>query len=444
MTPSNDMTREENEHFENEVRRIARQLWPMAQFSGAIVVDGRERDGVFETEECFHVIEATTSRRKEKALEDVRKLVGLAAKFQRKTVTKAVRCWFVTRDEPTADQRKVSEKHRPLVTALSFSQFQSLLIDSKAYLAARDNYYFGSVRDPATGAKAPSVGFIDVMLSRVGTDAVFSPRDLLDSLGAGGRAIVLGDYGAGKSMILRHLHQELRKAHLRGDTPRFPVFVNLRDHYGQSDPAELLERHARIVGFPNPWHLVRAWRAGYVHLLLDGFDEITTLNIQGLWTKLRDNRFRAMEAVRRLAREHPAEAGLVIAGRAHFFDSPKERRTALGLSGQFAEFSLNEFNDEQVAEYLEQSGLSGIVPPWLPSRPLLVAYLAARGLLSDLLGDEAGEPASGWDILLDHIASRESEIEAGIDGGTVRRILERLSTKARTTSGGLGHSRQIR
>jgi hypothetical protein len=120
----NDTTREENERFENEVRRIARQLWPGTQFSGAIIVDGRERDGVFETDECFHLLEATTSRRKEKAQEDVGKLVGLAPKLQRKTATKGVRCWFVTRDEPTSEQRKVAEKHRPLVTVLSFSQFQ--------------------------------------------------------------------------------------------------------------------------------------------------------------------------------------------------------------------------------------------------------------------------------------------------------------------------------
>ena len=438
MTPIGDATREVNEHFEDEVRRIARQLWPAARFSGSAIDDGQERDGIFETEECFHLLEATTSRRKEKATTDVSKLVKIAEKLQRKTVTKAVRCWFVTRDEPTADQRRVVEKHRPLVSALSYSQFQSLLIDSKAYLVARDNYYFGSVRDPQTGAKDPAIGFIEVLLSRDEGDGVVSTKELLDLLKGGGRLILLGDYGAGKSMTLRHLYQELRKVHFKGETPKFPVFVNLRDHYGQSEPAEILERHARNIGFANPSHLVRAWRAGYIHLLLDGFDEITTLSIQGLWTKLRDNRFRAMEAVRRLAREHPLGSGLVITGRAHFFDSPKERRNALALSHNFLEFSLNEFTDDQVANYLKQSGLSGVVPPWLPARPLLIAYLAARGLLSELWADEAGEPASGWDLLLDSIASRESEIEAGIDGGTVRRILERLATKARATSGGLG------
>jgi hypothetical protein len=33
------------------------------------------------------------------------------------------------------------------------------------------------------------------------------------------------------------------------------------------------ERHGRNIGFPNPSQLVRAWKAGYAVLLLDGFDE---------------------------------------------------------------------------------------------------------------------------------------------------------------------------
>jgi hypothetical protein len=40
--------------------------------------------------------------------------------------------------------------------------------------------------------------------------------------------------------------------------------------------------------------------------------------------------------------------------------------------------------------------------------------------------------------LLDKICSREAQIEAGIDGQTVRRILERLATKARTSQSGFG------
>lgn len=429
-------TREEHQQFENDVRRIARQLWPDAQFGGAELVGGKERDGVFETEESVHLIEATTSRRKAKAEEDCKKLGDLSRSLERKQSDKSVRRWFITREEPTADQRGVAQKYR--VTTMSFSQFQSRLIDSKTYLAARDQYYFGSIRDPGTGKATPSVDFIPLTLSSVMQKQPSDLGKILSGISSGGRVVVLGDFGAGKSMTLRHFYQELRRAHLRGDSPKFPVFINLRDHYGQSDPAELIERHARVIGFERPSHLVRAWRSGYVHLLLDGFDETTSLSMQGLWTKLRDNRYRAMEIVRRIAREHPSDSGLVLAGRAHFFDSHLERRRALGLTGDWEEYSLNEFTDEQISLYLQRAGLSGTVPNWLPSRPLLVAYLGSKGLLSEVVNDRGADPAAGWDILLNNIASREAQIEAGIEGDTIRQILERLATRARSAASGLG------
>lgn len=438
-----DSTRREHEEFEDEVRRIARQLWPEAQFAGASSVDGRERDGIFETEECFHLLEATTSRSMHKAEEDIKKLISLANSIRKRAGTKAVRCWFVTRDEPTADQRKHSDKHRDLVNALSFAQFQARLINVRAYLTARDDCPFGSVRDPATGKSAPSIDFIEVQLSRRRDEALRPPRELVASLVGGERLVILGDYGAGKSMTMRFFYRELRAAHFAGKTGRFPVYLNLRDHYGQIEPSEVLERHARSIGFEPAGHLVRAWRAGHVHLLLDGFDELTGINIQGLWRRLQDNRYRAMEAVRRLVREHPAGAGLALSGRAHFFDSERERRNALGIDSTVQEYSLTEFSDEQIRDYLARSGVMGVVPQWLPSRPLLVAYLAARGLLSEIATTSGPtglslDPAEGWDFLLDRIAARESEIEAGIDGATVRRILERLATKARSFQGGMG------
>ena len=110
-----------------------------ARYAGAAKIDGRERDGVFQTEECLHLIEATSSRKLDKAKADIRKLVRLASKMQGTTaLSKVVRCWFVTRDEPTADQRQAANKHRPLVTVLSLSQLQSRLVDVRAYLDARD------------------------------------------------------------------------------------------------------------------------------------------------------------------------------------------------------------------------------------------------------------------------------------------------------------------
>jgi hypothetical protein len=147
-----------------------------------------------------------------------------------------------------------------------------------------------------------------------------------------------------------------------------------------------------------------------------------------------------MEPVRNLISQHPPDVGLVIAGRAHFFDSDSERRKSLGLTGSVMELSLNEFTEDQFQEYLKLRKLPGVVPSWLPSRPLLVAYLASTGLIDEVVGQwSAGlEPAVGWNLLLDRITQREAGIEAGIDGATVRRILERLATKCRSAPDGLG------
>ena len=220
--------------------------------------------------------------------------------------------------------------------------------------------------------------------------------------------------------------------------------IEIPDYSTLCRRSRLLRKKLRIpkVASNQPIHLnlVRAWRAGNVHLILDGFDEVTGLNIQGLWRKLRDNRYRAMEPVRRLIAEHPSESGLIVAGRAHFFDTDSERRSATGTIEAFLELSLSEFNEKQLQQYLKAQGIEGSLPTWLPSRPLLVAYLVSRGLMKDIVGEWAinADPASGWDLLLDRIADRESQIEAGIDSPTVRRILEKLATKARSSPDGLG------
>ena len=80
--------------FENEVRTIARHLWPSAAFSGSAKEGGRERDGVFVTDEMVHLIECTVSRRKDKAVQDTQKLEELAKDMQRRYPTKGCKRLF--------------------------------------------------------------------------------------------------------------------------------------------------------------------------------------------------------------------------------------------------------------------------------------------------------------------------------------------------------------
>ena len=215
-----------------------------------------ERDGFFETEECIHLLEATVSRSKNKAQEDTAKLTSLARKLQSKVQQRAVKCWFVTKEEPTADQREVALKHHGLVNAISFAQFQGKLVNAASYLSLRENYPFGSVRDPATGNQKTTVQYVPLDLIEAGGTELRSVASIRDIVLDGGGIVILGVYGAGKSMTLRELHKGLKRAYLGSRTTRFPVYINLRDHFGQPTATEVLERHARNVGFSHPSHLV--------------------------------------------------------------------------------------------------------------------------------------------------------------------------------------------
>lgn len=427
--------------FENEVRRIARARWPQAQFDGATIKGGKERDGVFETDDVVHYVEATTSRRADKAKDDTKKIFGAMAEQQRSGSMKGSVGWFVTKEEPTADQREeVKTYGKQQVKAVSFSQFQQALVDVPAYFDRRENHMFGSVIDPVTQAIKPSVNYIPLDLLNLEDGAQLSIDSIASSLADGGSFTILGDYGAGKSMTLRQLYFTLRDKYRSGGTPQFPLYINLREHSGQDDPSELLERHARRIGYEKPYSLVSAWRAGFAILIIDGFDEITTLGISSARSKLKEARRRSLEATRKLIEQTPPSTGFIVAGRDHFFSTPQERKSALGIRSNTITIAVGEFTRKQIQQYLEKvSGKNIPFPAWLPTRPLLVAYIATRGLLDNngILTDSI-DSTDGWHYLLDQIFDRESKISPNLDGQTLRRILERLSTVARASVDGLG------
>lgn len=430
--------------FEAEVLRIARAKWPSSAMAGAAMLDGRERDGIFETEESVHFIEATTSRSQDKARHDAKKLHQAVAQQTKQTPMKGARGWFVTAEEPTADQRKEVERTgKGQVVAVSFAQFQQSVIDVGAYLSARVNHVFGSVLDPETRQPNPSTDYIPINLEDKSDSARWNVRQICSALQRGDRFTLTGQFGAGKSMTLRQIFRELREDYLRGRTALFPVYVNLREHTGQVDAVEVLERHARKIGFESPPSLVRAWRAKFCILLLDGFDELTALGVQrATFGKLRTIRKRALEAVRQLVMETPAGVGVIVAGRDHFFADDAESEDSLGLTGGVKHLTTSEFTEEQVIQFLRQQPNNGHgqFPPWLPTKPLFVSYLASTGLISAVAdGERFPDAAAGWDYLVDQICEREARIDSRyLDGPTIRKILGRLATYARASDDGLG------
>ena len=437
MAPTQPASRDDASSFEDEVRRVAGLLYPDV-YGGAAILDGRERDGVFVTDDTVVALEATVSREKVKAESDGRKLKALSDKLAREHPYKAIKAFFVTKTDPTAHQLEAIRKIGPPVVAISYATFRARLIDSKAYLTARNYHAFGSARDPETNAvmvkdSYVALDFVDARDRR----KQYNIQAIRDAVADGKTVILLGDYGAGKSMTLREVHRYFAARHRKGDT-KFCLHLNLNEHQGQTDPAEALIRHAGKIGFAQAHQLVRAWKSGDAHIILDGFNEVFMPGWPTASRPLAEIRKRSVTLIRQFITETPSASGMLIAGREHFFDQLSELITFLSVEPGALIASATDFTEEQVAQYLRQRKWHTALPDWLPRRPLIVGYLAGRRLFDVFDELTSSDPGVGWHHLLATLCSREARMDADVDENTVRQIIERLATLARKTSGGLG------
>ena len=222
---------ETDPEFEDEVRRIARQLWPAAEFGGAAIVDGLERDGIFVTEDIVNVIECTVSRKEEKARQDCAKIDGLVRKYRLKYPMKLVRGWFITMHEPTADQKKVASRYKGTLQACAFDHFRARLVDARSYLDLRKNYAFGSIRDPETLSTQIDRPYVQLDIFDESATILTVP-EIGELLASGRRLVLTGDYGAGKSATTREVFRHLARRFWTNESNKFPLTLNLRDHHG--------------------------------------------------------------------------------------------------------------------------------------------------------------------------------------------------------------------
>jgi hypothetical protein len=438
------MSQEEQDQFEEDVLQIARALFAKERpFQGSGYLDSKERDGIFESSEAVVLVEATISGKADKARHDGSKLAQACIAYAKTHKYKLIKGYFVTKDEPSADQRKAIDSLGTHVVAIGFAQFRSLLVNGGDYLMARDAYAFGSARNPFNDSTTDLEEYIgiDLLEAQSSPQRTHSTKDLAAVIGGGGTVVLRGDFGAGKSMTCREIHRSLAAKYRKKDSPKFPVTLNLRDHQGQKDPDEALRRHASMVGFDSPTSLVRAWRAGYIDLILDGFDEVATTGWLSHGSDLQQIRRRSVELIRKFVDQTPIQSGVLLAGRRHFFDTPDEMVSALGVNKRAKRLVIDtdQFTEAQIAAYLGRHDINAALPSWLPSRPLLLGHLAASSILPEIAASGASLGADeGWDLLLDRVSEREARIEVGVDGHTVRRIIERLATFARGKPSGVG------
>jgi hypothetical protein len=447
---------EEHRAFEDEARRVAEAVWGMApgdcqpeHYSDNPVI--RELDGIARLRDITHLVMATVSTKLEKVKEDVRKLEAAERIEQQRGLP--VSKWLITRWQLEAPHQKAAKDRG--VKLLTLDNFRQRFFDGRAYVQKRRVAAFGSARNLADGTISISeneyvplpilASNLSASLVRsVGTDVVAtSVSEIASGLARGEIFVLVGPFGAGKSLTTREVFLSLTRLYDGDAQYPVPLAINLREHWGALYGDEILERHARSIGFAPREDLVAAWRAGIACLLLDGFDEMAAQVVAepGDRNFMRAARAQALQPVRDLIGKMPSGVGALICGRDHYFDDPNELVHALGLTGKrFQLLRLGEFTEEQAIVFLRRHQVPGTLPDWLPRKPLLLGYLAHRALLPEVLKiDGSSGFGHTWDQFLTLICEREATHERVVmEPITLRRVLERLACGVRATSSGVG------
>lgn len=446
----------QNMGFEAEARRTAEAIWNQepgscqpAHYSNDPVI--RELDGLIRLRDVTHLIMVTTSTKLQKAKDDIKKL-NAAEKLERKSA-QAVAKWFITREQLDAQHVEFARKHN--VTALSLDAFRRRFFDGRSYIAKREVSAFGSARNPADNSPTfsenayvplPIRAAVRSRLSRTGSvdqPVITTFKRIIHDLQNGARVVLLAPFGGGKSLTTREVFHILAKQYREGKSNRVPVALNLREHWGQEYFDEILERHARSIGFTPREDLVAAWRAGMVTVLLDGFDEVAAQSIGRLNERhfMREARRTALQGIRDLILKLPSDVGLWICGRDHYFDNEKELVHALGLGSEdYLIAELDEFSEEGAHDFLKRNGVDHELPDWLPRKPLLLAYLTQHNLLEEVLAiDHSYGFGYSWDHFLNQVMNREAALErAAMEPDTLRSVMERLAYIVRSRPSGSG------
>lgn len=446
----------ENMAFEAEVRRIAEVTWSLApgecqpsHYSDNPVI--RELDGLARLRDCTHLLMVTTSTKLEKVKADVKKLNAAEAIEKKTSLTVAK--WLITSKQ--LDAEHVDHARKNNVTALTLEQFQRRFFDSHKYLRMRSDYAFGSARDPHTDSISISDDVyvplpmrmvstnITSMVKLVDQQPLISLEDIAGHVSEGRSVVLIAPFGSGKSLTTRELFNRLAKLHRQDSSKKSPIALNLREHWGQVHSDEVLERHARSIGYTPREDLVISFRAGMTNLLLDGFDEVASQTVVRTddVNFMRDARRKALEGVRDFTSKTPQNTGIFFCGRDHYFDTFKELVHTLGIGQKsYVIIRLDEFTEDGAEEFLKRNGIPHKLPDWLPRKPLILAYLLGRNLFEEIISIDSSKGFGyAWDNFLDRICQREANLEkSAIDPVTLRNVMERLANIVRGKISGIG------
>ena len=444
-----------NRQFEDEVRRTAEAIWGLEPgacqpqwYEGSAAL--HELDGLARLPDLTHLLMVTTSKKLDKVKADVKKL-GIAATKERGRGV-PVQKWLITEQQLEAEH--IAHARRYDVQTLTHVQFQRRFFNGRDYFNKRSRGAFGSARNLRDGSiSIPPDEYVTLPME-ARTVPIISKQEeptgrpvdvtgIAHLIRDGSTVVLLGPFGAGKSLTTRELFIALGSD--RGveqtRTSLVPLAINCREHWGAIYGDEILDRHARSTGFTPRDSLTGAWRAGMVHLLLDGFDELAAQTISTPSDKhfMRQARHDALQGVRDLVGKAPQGIGVLLCGRDHYFDSLHELAHSLGINNrQFLTVRLGEFTEEQAAQFLRRRHKTSSLPDWLPRKPLILGYLAHQDLLDQVLDIDASRGFGyAWDSFLTLVCQREAEHERAVmDPVIIRQVLEGLACRVRASAMG--------
>ena len=448
---------EKNLRFEADVRRVAEAIWGMRpgecqpqHYTNNPKI--RELDGLIRLRDITHLIMVTTSTKIKKVKEDIAKL-NEAEKLE-KDIQTTISKWLITEKQLDAEHIRYAKKND--VKALTLEQFQARFFNGTLYITKRRNAPFGSARDPLDESKTINPDRYEQLpivieeqnISKSKNKPTTTTKDttideIILKLMEGEHVALLAPFGAGKSITTWKIFDTIAEKYHQQKTSKIPIAINLREHWKQDDFDEILERHAKRIGYSPKEDLVAGWRAGLGILLLDGFDEVASQSIvrQDDRHFMQEARRNALIGVKSIFANAPDGLGIFICGRDHYFDDPMELKKNFGIIDRKINIMrLGEFTEAKATQFLHKIGVDKPLPDWLPRKPLLLSFIASKNLLSEILEiDQQHGYGYVWDQFIDRICERESALEKSeIDPQTIRRVMELLSCIVRTTATGTG------
>ena len=414
-------------NLEDRVREIATFIWDRPCNPGREA--GVNVDAIVRLQTDHYIfIEITERRDLNKQREDVTKLV--AAKLAANARNIYARCFSVIEGKVTPGMVEVASPHN--IEVLSVDDFQKMFFDFASYRHARQLAPFGSAVNPLTG-KRDETTYVQVDYVIEGGRREVGIKDIAAWLQEGRHVILLGEYGSGKSRCIKEVFGRL--ADVAEKQIAYPIAIDLRESWGLKRAGELVRRHLTDLGLEAiQSNAIKAALTQSVIYLLDGFDEIGSQSWSSDDQQLRGIRAKSLEGVRDLITK--TDAGILVAGRAHYFPSHEEMIQTLGvnLTKLIIISAKTEFSEEQIQEYFQQRDLDVSIPSWLPRRPLICQTVSEMseedvGRIFGAAADEAGF----WDHFLDVVCARDARIRPSTF--TADAILRVLIYLARITRG---------